>query len=566
MFNFKERFAEEISKITKKDISETLKIIEEPPDFNLGDLSFPCFSLSKELRKFPNDISKDLVEKLKKEKQDIFEYFAVSGYVNIKIKPEILYTETISQVFDNKENYGKSKTGAKEQYVIDTFNANTFKTLHVGHLRMIVGGDAISRLLSFSGYDSKPVYYGGDVGTHVAKWYWYYLQLPKDKQKIPKENVSKWFGEIYIAAGEKTKDNENSTKEIDNIQKQILTDKELQKEIARLRDICYDAYMQVKTELGVELVDKIFESETEKKFLEIKDAFFKEHKDIIKESDGAIIADLKDKKLDVLVLIKKNGAPLYGAKDIALVQIKKQKFPKCKHFIYIVGSEQDFYFRQLFGLFSVIYPETTHEHISLGMVNLISGKMASRAGGMVLYEDLRDQLRDKVKQVLTENNLEQDKEIIDKIVFGTIKFEMLKIGFNKTFVFDINSALDLQGDSAVYIQYSGVRAKSILRKANFKGINNTPKPEKLEDDEKRLLNLIMQFPSKVEYASKERKPNIIASHCLDLARAFNKFYGNCPVISDNKALQEQRLALISTYLQTLKNATWLLGIEIPEKM
>lgn len=566
MINFKEEFANCLLKTIKKDIFEIIKIIEEPPDFNLGDLSFPCFSLAKDLKKSPNDISEEIVEKLKKDNQNYFDFIAVGGYINAKIKPEILYTETITTVFEKKGNYGKPEKATKEQYVIDTFNANTFKILHVGHLRMIVGGDSISRLLSFSGYDSKPVYYGGDVGTHVAKWYWYYLQLPKDKQKIPNTNVAKWFGEIYISAGEKAKVDENSTKEIDNIQKKILTDLSLQKEIARLRDICYQAYMQVKDELKVELVDKIFESETEKKFLEIKDLFIKEHNDIIKESEDAIIADLKDKKLDVLVLIKKNGAPLYGAKDIALVQIKKQRFPKCNHFIYIVGSEQDFYFRQLFGLFSIIYPETTHEHISLGMVNLSSGKMASRTGGMVLYEDLRDMLREKVKVVLTENNLEHDKDIIDKIVFGTIKFEMLKIGFNKTFIFDINSALNLQGDSSVYIQYSGVRAKSILRKANFKGASNAPTPEKIEDDEKRLLNLIMQFPEKVEYATKERKPNIISSFCLDLSHAFNKFYGNCPVITDNKALQEQRLALISAYLQCLENATWLLGIDIPEKM
>ncbi len=565
MFNFKEKFAEEISRITKKDILETLKFIEEPPDFNLGDLSFPCFSLAKELKKSPLDISKEIVEKLR-ENKDLFDYVAVGGYINLKIKPEILYKETITNVLEKKENYGKSKIGANEQYVIDTFNANTFKTLHVGHLRMIVGGDSISRLLLFSGYDSKPVYYGGDVGTHVAKWYWYYSQLPKDKQQIPKTNVSKWFGEIYIAAGEKAKDNVDSKKEIDDIQKKILTDKDLQKEIAKLRDICYQAYMQVKTELGVELVDKIFESETEKKFLEIKDEFIKEHKDIIKESEDAIIADLKDKKLDVLVLIKKNGAPLYAAKDIALVQIKKQKFPKCKHFIYVVGSEQDFYFRQLFSLFSVIYPKTIHEHISLGMVNLTTGKMASRAGGMVLYEDLRDQLQDKVKQVLTENNLEHQKEIIDKIIFGTIKFEMLKIGFNKTFVFDISSALDLQGDSSVYVQYSGVRAKSILRKANYKKTSIVSKPKELTEEEKRLLCLILQFPSKVEYATKERKPNIIASYCLDLARAFNKFYTNCPVLSVDKEITEQRLATISAYLQTLENALWLLGIDIPEKM
>ncbi len=566
MINFKEKFANDLSKVIDKDISEIIKTIEEPPDFELGDLSFPCFSLATNLKKSPQDISKDLVEKLKKEKQNIFDFVSVAGYINVKINNNILYKETISEVLNKKKEYGKSDIGKKEQYVIDTFNANTFKTLHVGHLRMVVGGDSINRLLSFCGYDPRPVYYGGDVGTHVAKWYWYYLQLPKEKQNIPKINVAKWFGEIYIAAGEKAKVNENSTKEIDNLQKQILIDPKLQKEIARLRDVCYMAYMQVKDELGIELIDKIFESETEKRFLDIKDSFIKEHKDRIQESDDAVIADLKDKKLDVLVLIKKNGAPLYGAKDIALVQIKKEKFPKCNHFIYVVGSEQDFYFRQLFYLFSKVYPSTTHEHLSLGMVNLSSGKMASRAGGMVLYEDLRDILREKVKDVLTENNLAHDKDIIDKIVFGTIKFEMLKIGFNKTFVFDINSALDLQGDSSVYVQYSGVRAKSILRKANFKEFTKVPSPKKLENDEKKLLSLIMQFPAKAEYATRERKPNAVVSFCLDLSHTFNKFYGNCQVISDDKELTEQRLALIISYLQTLENATWLLGIEIPEKM
>jgi arginyl-tRNA synthetase len=566
MINFKEKFASSLSKALSKDTLEIYKAIEEPPDFSLGQLSFPCFSLSKELKKSPIEIAKELVEKLNAEKQELFEYSAVNGYINIRIFPETLYKEIVSEVFEKKENYGRPEKFSKEQYVIDTFNANPFKTLHVGHLRMIVGGDSISRLLSFSGYDSKPVYYGGDVGTHVAKWYWYYSQLPKDKQKIPKDNISKWFGEIYIAAGEKAKETPESTKEIDELQKQILEDKDLQKEIAKLRDVCYDAYMQVKTELGVELVEKIFESETEKRFLDIKDDFIKTHKNIIKESQGAIIADLKDKKLDVLVLIKNNGAPLYAAKDIALVQIKKQKFPKCNHFIYIVGSEQDFYFRQLFSLFSVIYPNTTHEHISLGMVNLTTGKMASRAGGMVLYEDLRDSLKEKVKDILQENNLEVDTEAVNKIVFGTIKFEMLKIGFNKTFVFDINSALDLAGDSAVYIQYSGVRAKSILRKANYKFTNKTKNPKKIEEHEQKLLNLILQFPNKVEYATKERKPNIISSFCLDLSHTFNKFYDNCQVISEDKELQEQRLDLIKAYLQCLENALWLLGIEIPEKM
>ncbi|MFA5745917.1 MAG: arginine--tRNA ligase [archaeon] len=567
MINFKEQFAINISKILNKDKDEIFKFIEQPPDFSLGDLSFPCFSLSKELKKSPQDIAKELTEKLQKEKQDTFEYFSVNGYINLRISHNQLYKETITEVLKEKENYGKPKIITKEQYVIDTFNANPFKTLHVGHLRMIVGGDSISRLLAFSGYDPKPVYYGGDVGTHVAKWYWYYTKYLTDKQReIPKTNVAKWFGEIYLKAGEKAKSESNSTEEIDELQKEILTNRDLQITIAKLRDSCFQAYMQVKDELKVTLIDKIFESESEKKFLEIKDDLIKKHKDVITESQDAVIADLKDQKLDVIVLIKKNGAPLYGAKDIALVQVKQQKFPKCNHFIYVVGAEQDFYFKQLFALFSDIYPNTTHEHISLGMVNLSTGKMASRAGGMILYEDLRDMLKEKAKEILIENNLEIDNEIINKIVFGTIKFEMLKIGFNKTFVFDINSALDLQGDSSVYVQYSGVRAKSILRKVSAISDTTEIKPIQLEDDEHKLLNLIYQFSNKVEYATKERKPNIIASYCLDLSHTFNKFYTNCQVINEAKNIKNQRLLLIKAYLQCLENALDLLGIEIPEKM
>ncbi len=563
MINFKEDFANCLSKTIDKDKLEILKFIEIPPDHSLGNLSFPCFSLAKDLKKAPLVIAKELVSKLQ---SDVFDFSEISGYINAKIKPDILYKETILEVLEKKENYGKTILEKKEQFVIDTFNANPFKTLHIGHLRMIVGGNAIDRLLSFTGNQPHSVYYGGDVGTHVAKWYWYYTKhLSLEEQKIPKKDVAKWFGLIYLRAGQKAKDEENSKTEIDEIQKQILEDTALQEKIKKLRDESFNAYMQVKDELEINLEDKIFESETEKKFLDIKDKLFLENKELFKESQDAVIADLKEHNLDVVVLIKKNGAPLYAAKDIGLVKIKQEKFPQTNNFLYVVGSEQDFYFRQLFKIFSELYPNTNHKHLSLGMVNLASGKMASREGEMVLYEDFRDLLKKRVEDILVENNLEIDDDIVSIIVNGTIKFEMLKINFNKTFVFDINSALDLQGDSSVYVQYTGVRAKSILRKIETLP-KELPKTVELCDDEKKLLDLIYQFSDKVNFAAKEFKPNLVASYCLDLAHAFNKFYVNCPVISKEQDLQDQRVLLIKVYLQCLTNALWLLGIKIPEKM
>ncbi len=561
MINFKEEFANCLSKTIEIDKQQIIKNIELPPDSNFGNLSFPSFSLAKDFKKAPIEIAKDLKSKLQ---SSIFIFSEINGYVNATIKPEILYKETISEILEKKGNYGKIISEKKEQIIIDTFNANTFKTLHVGHLRMIVGGNAIDRLLEFSGKEPISVYYGGDVGTHVAKWYWYYSKflLPAE-QKIPQKDIAKWFGQIYLKAGEKAKELPDSTKEINDIQKQILTDSKLQEEIKALRDESFNAYMKVKEELEINLKDKIFESETEKKFLEIKDKLFSDYKDLFKESQDAVIADLKEQKLDVAVLIKHNGAPLYAAKDIALVKVKKERYPLANNFLYIVGSEQDFYLRQMFYLFSKIYPETNHKHLSLGMVNLTTGKMASRAGEMVLYEDFRDMLKKRAEEILLENNLEVDENIVSAIVYGTIKFEMLKINFNKTFVFDINSALDLQGDSSAYIQYSGVRAKSILRKIKEE---NFPNKLELCEEEKKLLDLLYQFPDRVELAAREYKPNTIASYCLELAHTFNKFYVNCPVISEDLDLQNQRIFLIKSYLVVLENALWILGIKIPERM
>jgi arginyl-tRNA synthetase len=215
----------------------------------------------------------------------------------------------------------------------------------------------------------------------------------------------------------------------------------------------------------------------------------------------------------------------------------------------------------------MIYSNIYNKHISFGLVNTPEGKMKSRAGDMFLYEDLRDTLFDKVKEVLKSNDLDTDNDIVNNIVFGTIKFELLKISTQKNIIFDINSAIDLTGDSSAYIQYSGVRAKSILEKSNsldisIKDIKNT----KLEKDEINLLRKINQFSEKIESAAINYKPNIIANYCIEISHLFNKFYTNCQVLSEDENIKKNRLLLVKSYFITLKNALYLLGINIPKKM
>ncbi len=550
------------------DLSRLIALIERPPERAMGDLSFPTFSLSKLFKKAPLQISNEILDNLNKINSSIFVFNFISGYVNATIKQDILFYETLHEVITKGKDYGRLELDSK-QYVIDTFNANPLKVLHIGHLRNIVTGDSIYRILKFVGADPRPVSYGGDIGTHIAKWLWYYNKLSIKEKELPKKDVSKWFGNIYIKAGlELEKNEEVYKKEIDDLQVEIMNNISLQKEIKLLVNESQEAYMAIGCELGVYLDNNFFESDTERKFLEIKEELFNNHKDLFIESQGAIVADLKDEVLGKFILVKQNGAPLYGAKDIGLVIVKKKAYPACDNFLYIIASEQDFYLKQLFALFKFIYPGTNHYHISHGLINSVDGKMKSRAGSIILYEDFRDELFSRVRTVLVENGLEVDEEIVKDISFGVIKFEMLKTGVNKNIIFDLDSALDLQGDSSPYLQYSGVRAKSILRKTNSTTIKITKNIDTLEltSEEKELLSEISIFKDKVQEAYKDFRPNIIATYCLNLARVFNKFYANCQVLDPNPIIKNNRLLLTKCFLITLTNALALLGINVPDKM
>ena len=570
MTDYKLEFAKLLEKAILKDEFDSFRIIaliERPPEKEMGDFSFPTFTLSKTFKKPPITISEELLNQLKQE-EGMFTFSSVAGYVNAKVSSEILFSETISEVISKGKDYGKQELDSN-QYVIDTFNANPLKVLHIGHLRNIVTGDAIYRLLKFVGADPIPVSYGGDIGTHVAKWYWYYQKLSPEEQMVPKKDVSKWFGSIYIKAGLLLETNEEVyKKEIDDLQVKIMNDEDLQNEIKILVKESHDAYMEIGCEMGVYLDASFFESNAEKEFIEMKDNLFINHRDVFIESEGAIVADLNNPELGKFILIKQNGAPLYGAKDIGLVKLKMKAYPKCNDFLYIIASEQDFYLKQLFTLFKLIYPNTNHFHISHGLVNSAEGKMKSREGSIFLYEDFRDELFSRVKDVLVENGLEIDEEIVKEISFGVIKFEMLKTGVNKNILFDLNAALDLQGDSAPYIQYSGVRAKSILKKTGSTTLKITKNLGhiNLKQEERDLLSEISLFKEKVEEAYKDYRPNIIATYCLSLSRSFNKFYASCQVLDEDDTIKNNRLLLTKTFLITLTNALSILGINIPDKM
>jgi len=548
--------------ITEEEIYNSLEI---PPNPVLGNYSLPCFFLSKALKKSPVIIAKELASNLNSKD---FQFTDVNGYLNIKINSFLLFKNTISNILNLKENFTKKNIDSKT-YVIDTFNPNPLKTLHVGHIRNAVTGQVIYNLLKEIGANPMAVTYNGDIGTHVAKWLWYYYNfLDKDKKEIPNKDISKWFGEIYISAGKKESENpEVYKKEIDNLQVRLMSDKSLQEDLNKFVTASFNSFLEVGKELGITVDYTIFESQAERRFLDIKEALFKKHATLFVEDEGAIVADLGSKELGNFILIKGNGALLYGAKDIGLINLKKEKYPECNDFLYVVACEQDFYLKQLFRLFKLIYPDFNNSHISHGLINTPEGKMKSRAGGMTLYEDFRDAVFIKVKKILTENGLDSDQSTLKEISFGTIIFEMLKINTSKNLTFDIDVATDLAGDSCPYVQYTGVRAKGILEKANLKNISLEDLSEAtLENEELLLINKFLELPEKIEYSARNYKPHVIANYALELSHLFNKFYTTCQVLVEDDAIKKNRVLIIKAYIIVLTKVLLILGIDIPEKM
>jgi arginyl-tRNA synthetase len=187
--NFKEEFAKLLQNAfldsTNLDLENIINNITRPPSIDLGNYCYPVFVLSKSYKLPPNEIAKQILENLNKQEQNIFKFSFVSGYINATIEDFVFTKEIIAKVLEKGTNYGKVTNPKKTEYVIDTFNVNPLKALHIGHLRNAVTGQAISKLLEYTGDLPIAVSYGGDVGTHVAKFYWYYTKFLENKT-IPK--------------------------------------------------------------------------------------------------------------------------------------------------------------------------------------------------------------------------------------------------------------------------------------------------------------------------------------------------------------------------------------------
>src|SRR3989338_1327771 len=560
---FKQQIAKIISNYLNAKIQEILSLIEVPPDSSLGDYAFPCFIFAKELKKNPNEIAKDLSNKIKPNKF-LSKIESKGPYLNFFVNNSYLADLTIKKIMSEKDDYGKGDI-KKEKVMIEFSQPNTHKEFHIGHLRNVALGDSLVKIFSFNGYKTISANYIGDIGNHVAKCIWIYLK--KYKGKEPKTNKGAWLGRLYTEATKLIEENENFKDEVQAIQKKLEEgDKNLTKIWKDTRDWSLQEFNNIYNLLNVNFEIFFYESEEEKEGKRLVKELLKNK--VAELSEGAVIINLEEYNLPIFLLLKKDGTSLYSTKDIALAKTKFTKFQIDKS-VYVVADEQKLYFQQLFKTLEIMGFKQAKNcyHLPYSLVMLESGKMSSREGNIIkfndIYRDVLDYAMNETKKRHKDWNKLKQEKISNQIALSALKFSMIAQDNDKVIIFNKERALSFEGNSGPYVQYTYARSNSILKKVkSFKiKTKNTPTEEEFQ-----LIKKMADFPEITQQSFKNYQPHIIANYCLELAQLLTEFYHKCKVIQEDKNLMNFRLTLIKSYQQVIKNATGLLGIELPDKM
>jgi arginyl-tRNA synthetase len=538
-----------------------------PPQPEMGDLSLPCFKLAKALGKGQAEIMAAFVAQKSEFGPAVATISAAGAYLNFKLDTAALATSLINEIGIRAGSYGHNEAEKQKRIVVEYSNGNTHKETHVGHLRNICYGDSVQRILKANGHEAIPVSYINDFGIHVAKTLWAYLAFYKDAP-LP-DNKGAFLGQVYVRSGQELEKDQTAKGQVEFMMKKIearqgeeyaLWEKTRQWTIAQLEAIY--------KELGVEFDHVFYESEYIDDGKKLIPELVK--KGILKDSQGAVIADLEEYKLGVLVVVRSDGTATYPVADLPLAVAKYERY-NYDSSIYVVDVRQALYFKQLFKILELMGQRTELVHLGYDFVKLPSGMMSSRTGNVVTYEELKDELLAKAKKETAERHQDWSEAEIDDtamtLAVAAIKYEMLKTGATQEIVFDIARSLSFQGNTAAYVLYTYARLNTIVSKSREDGAEAPLTPGRLNEPvEHRLLIKLAQFPETVARAGQEYDPSEIVKYLFTLAQMSNDYYHQVPVLKAEETTRLSRLALLRAINQILANGLSVLGIKTLDRM
>lgn len=570
MTDFKKMIAEMIAEVININEEEIKEYIEIPKDSSMGDYSFPCFKLAKELRKAPVAIANDIKDNIQIDKNIIEKIDVVNGYLNVYLNRNLIVKTVLEEIDKEKENYGKSNIGTGKNIVIDYSAPNIAKPFHIGHLRSTVIGAALYNIYKFLGYNVIGVNHLGDYGTQFGKLIEGY-KLWGTEYDIEKDPINE-LTKIYIRINEACKEDETILENCRNNFKKLEDGDPYCVELwKKFRELSLKEFQKVYDLLGSKFDSWNGESFYSDKMPEVIETLSSKGK--LTESQGAKIVDLEEQGINTPCIIEKsNSSTTYATRDLAaiLYRARTYDFDKC---IYVTSYEQVLHFKQVFEVAKFLGLDEKYTngliHVPFGMVLLPTGKMSTREGNVIKLEDILNEAISRAKDIIEQKNPELDnkEEVAKKVGIGAVIFNDLSNNRIKDEVFDWDTMLNFQGETGPYIQYMYVRTNSILEKiGQIPDVNDIELEELTNDTCIDILKQIYLFNDIIMQAADKNEPSIISRYLIDLAQKFSSFYNDNKIIVDDEKQKNARIYLTYMVGLILKSGAKLLGIETPNKM
>ncbi|MGN1270219.1 MAG: arginine--tRNA ligase [Clostridia bacterium] len=569
MVDFKQKIAEQISKITNIVVEEIVQYIEVPTDEKMGNFSFPCFKLAKELKKAPPVIAQEIKEKIKFEEDLMQKIEVVNGYLNFYIMPQKYVSNVLTEIANKQEDYGKSTIGNGKNVVIDYSSPNIAKPFHIGHLRSTVIGSAIYKTYKHLGYNCIGVNHLGDYGTQFGKLIEGYKRWGQEYNI--EENPIDELTKIYVRINDLCKEDESVLEECRNNFKKLEDGDQYCIEIwNKFKDLSLKEFQKVYDLLNIQFDSWNGEAFYSDKMGEVVDIL--KQKNLLQPSEGAMVVNLEKQDMPPCIIEKTNGSTTYATRDLAAMLYRARTYNFDKD-IYVTSYEQILHFKQIFEVAKYLNLDEKYinglVHVPFGMVQLKSGKMSTREGNIIKLEDLLNEAINRVEKIIDEKNpnLENKEEIAKQIGIGAVIFNDLYNSRIKDEIFDWDAMLNFNGETGPYMQYIYVRTKSLIEKAGYMPNITEIDFSKLEDVASlRIVKLLYSFEDILKQSAEKYEPYIIARYLIKLAQAFSSFYNENKIIGEEKNLQNARLYLTYSVGLVLKIGAGLLGIEMPDRM
>lgn len=532
-----------------------------PPNSEMGDYALPCFKLAKVFRKSPAVIAEELKNAFNTD-EVISGVSAVNGYLNFSVNKANLAKSVLNEILSTGKQYGSSDIGNGKTICIDYSSVNIAKPFHIGHLSTTVIGGALYKLYKFLGYNVVGINHLGDYGTQFGKLICAYKHWG-NKQDVEKGGIHA-INELYVRFN--TEADEEMEREAREYFRLIESgDKEANEIFEWFKSLTLKYVQGIYEKLGVKFDsyagERFYTDKMQPVIDELRD------KKLLKESEGAQVVDLEPYGMPPCLILRSDGASLYATRDLAAATYRKNTYDFYKN-LYVVAYQQNLHFKQVFKVLELMGNEWAKDcvHVAFGMVSLEDGAMSTRKGKVVWLEDVINKCIEKAYTVINEKNpdLENKEDIAEKVGVGAVIFGALYNNKIKDIVFSYDKVLSFEGETSVYVQYTGARANSVLNKSGEKVCvpeNYEPNAQEFE-----VIKELASFSEVLNEAAEKYEPCYISRFAVSLAQKFNKFYIDCKILTAEGAAKDFRLALTKATLQTLKNALAILGIGVPDKM